>query len=140
MTPEAMAALHARVFTTPRPWSEAEFSSLLTGAGVFTLGGPQGFVLGRAIAGEAEVLTLAVAPEARRQGIARGLMEGFARKVVESGAETAFLEVAEDNAAAIGLYLSLGYTASGRRRRYFQTPDGKSLDALVMTKTLSEMP
>lgn len=136
MTPEALAALHKRVFTTPRPWSAAEFSDLLAMTGVFLIDHPDGFVLGRAIADEAEVLTLAVAPQARRQGIARQLMLKFAQKAAQDRAEAVFLEVAEDNAAAIGLYLSLGYTVSGRRRGYFETPNHKRLDALVMTKPL----
>ncbi len=136
MTPDDLAALHKLAFTTPRPWSVAEFASLLDLAGVFLIHQPDGFVLGRAIAGEAEVLTLAVAPEARRQGIARQLMQGFETTARANAAEAAFLEVAEDNAAAIALYLSLGYTANGRRRGYFETPDHKRLDALVMTKPI----
>lgn len=135
MTPSAMAALHARVFTTPRPWSSTEFSSLLAGEGVFVLGDAQGFVMGRAIAGEAEILTLAVAPEARRQGIARKLMAGFSTEAIKNGAITAFLEVADTNSAAISLYLSNGYVISGRRRRYFDTPQGEKIDAIVMTKS-----
>ncbi|WP_323005732.1 N-acetyltransferase [Pseudorhodobacter sp.] len=140
MTPAALAALHARVFTTPRPWSAAEFAALMGGPGVYVLGDPLGFVMGRAIAGEAEVLTLAVAPEARRQGVARGLMARFENNALEKHAETAFLEVAEDNSAAIHLYLSLGYTEAGRRRGYFAPPQdprqGPRRDAIVMTKAL----
>jgi ribosomal-protein-alanine N-acetyltransferase len=137
VTPDALAALHAQVFTTPRPWSASEFSSLISGAGVFVLGDALGFVMGRAIAGEAEVLTLAVAPNARRQGIARRLMVDFAQSAMAQGAEAAFLEVAADNSAAIGLYLSLGYKASGRRKGYFDTPDGQRIDAIVMAKALA---
>lgn len=136
MTPTDLAALHKLAFTTPRPWSAAAFTGLLDMTGVFQIGSPKGFVLGRAIAGEAEVLTLAVSPESRRQGIARRLMLDFANKAEQAAAETAFLEVAEDNAAAIGLYLSLGYTVGGRRRGYFETPDHQRLDALIMTKSL----
>ncbi|MGO4907733.1 GNAT family N-acetyltransferase [Pseudorhodobacter sp. W20_MBD10_FR17] len=136
MTPTDLATLHKQAFTTPRPWSADAFTGLLDMAGVFLIGSPKGFILGRAIAGEAEVLTLAVAPEWRRQGIARQLMLDFARKAEQNAAETAFLEVAEDNAAAIGLYLSLGYTVGGRRREYFEAPDHKRLDALIMTKSL----
>ena len=91
--------------------------------------------MGRAIAGEAEILTLAVAPEARRQGIARKLMAGFSTEAIKNGAITAFLEVADTNSAAISLYLSNGYVISGRRRRYFDTPQGEKIDAIVMTKS-----
>jgi [ribosomal protein S18]-alanine N-acetyltransferase len=138
MTPAALAALHRATFTTPRPWSETEIAALLAGTGVFTLGDARGFVMGRAVAGEAEVLTLAVAPDQRRQGIARSLMQGFATRAHTMGAETAFLEVAADNTAAIALYLSLGYATAGRRKGYFETPEGHRIDALVMTKTLTQ--
>jgi len=137
MTPTALSALHRSAFTTPRPWSAAEITALLTGIGVFWLGDPRGFVMGRSVAGEVEVLTLAVAPERRRQGVARALMQGFADQAIATGATTAFLEVAADNAAAIALYLSLGYTPAGRRRGYFETPQGQRIDALVMTKALA---
>jgi [ribosomal protein S18]-alanine N-acetyltransferase len=137
VTPAALATLHHAAFTTPRPWSEAEIAGLMQGAGVFCLGDTRGFVMGRAIAGEAEVLTLAVAPDHRRQGVARGLMQAFAAHALQASAETAFLEVAADNVAAIALYLSLGYTQAGRRKGYFETPAGSRIDALVMAKPLA---
>ena len=136
MTPDALSALHHSAFTTPRPWSAAEIVALLSGTGVFWHGDANGFVMGRSIAGEAEVLTLAVAPDQRRKGIARTLMQRFDNHARATGAETAFLEVAEDNIAATALYLSLGYTQVGRRRGYFATPQGQHIDALVMTKSL----
>ncbi len=139
MTPAALAALHGRCFTTPRPWSEAAFAGLLPSVGVFVLGDARGFVMGRAVAGEAEVLTLAVDPAQRRQGLARELMAAFAAKARELGAESAFLEVAEDNAAAIALYLSLGYAPVGHRRGYFKTPQGQHIDALVLTRPLAPL-
>ncbi len=137
MTPAALSALHQSAFTTPRPWSEAEITALLTGIGVFWLGDTRGFVMGRSVAGEVEVLTLAVAPKMRRQGVARALMQDFAKHAFATGAEAAFLEVAADNTAAIALYLSLGYVQAGRRRGYFETSQGQRIDALVMTKMLT---
>jgi ribosomal-protein-alanine N-acetyltransferase len=137
VTPDTLAALHSRAFTTPRPWSADEIAALLQGAGVFCLGDVRGFVMGRAIAGEAEVLTLAVAPDQRRQGVARDLMHRFADHARDAGAEAAFLEVAADNDPAIALYLSLGYAQAGRRKGYFETPQGARVDALVLTKSLA---
>ena len=134
--PSDMAALHARCFITPPPWSAQAFAGLQASTGVFTHGDARGFVLGRALAGEAEVLTLAVAPEARRLGLGHALMQHFHDTARDAGAETAFLEVAENNAAAIALYLSLGYTRTGTRRGYFKSADSLSLDALVMAKPL----
>ena len=72
MTPAALAALHARCFAAhPRPWSATEIEGLLDSPPNFLIDLPQGFLIGRAVADEAELLTLAVAPETRRQGLAR---------------------------------------------------------------------
>ena len=132
MTPAELAHLHGLCFTRPRPWQTAEFAALLDSPHAFLLSRPQGFLLGRVIADEAELLTLAVAPDARRQGIARDLVGSFAATSRARGAAHAFLEVAADNAAAQTLYLAAGWAESGRRRRYY----GPDLDAIVMVLRL----
>lgn len=137
MTPAEMAALHALCFDVPRPWSEAEFASLITGTGVFTVGGDRSLAMGRAIAGEAELLTLAVHPAARGQGYGRETLAAFERTALAFGAETAFLEVAANNAVAIALYTQAGYLESGRRRGYYNLPSHSPVDALVMNKPLA---
>lgn len=137
MTPEALAALHARCFTTPRPWAAAEFAALLADPLAFLLvEGDAGFLLGRAVAGEAELLTIAVAPEARRRGLGRKLVARFLYQARLRAAERAFLEVAAGNAAALRLYHAAGFVESGRRRGYYAGPDGQSGDALVLTRVL----
>ena len=128
MTPADLAALHARCFTVPRPWSAAEFDDLIHAPGCFLLLRPQAFLLGRAIAGEAELMTLAVAPESRRQGLGQALVEGFAAASRDRGASQAFLEVAADNVPAIALYHAAGWVRAGLRRRYY----GATTDAIVM--------
>lgn len=141
MTPEALAALHARCFTTPRPWSAGEFAQLLDSPRCFLLTRPQdgppntplGFLLGRVIADEAELLTLAVAPEARRAGLGRDLTREFAATSRARGATGAFLEVAADNRAARALYAGLGWREAGRRRGYY----GPGRDALVLSLALA---
>ena len=132
MTPDRLAALHARCFTRPRPWTVAEFANLLASPHAFLLTRPDGFLLGRLVVDEAEVLTLAVAPQSRRQGTARDLMDDFAATSRDRGATRAFLEVAGDNAPAQALYHGTGWRESGRRRRYY----GPDLDAIVMALTL----
>jgi hypothetical protein len=73
MTPADLAALHARCFRTPPPWSAADFATFVADPLAFLLvEGDAGFLLGRAVAGEAELLTLAVAPESRRRGWGAG--------------------------------------------------------------------
>ena len=136
MTPAAMAVLHARCFTTPRPWTAAEFADLLAEPPVFAVTVPLGFALGRVVADEAELLTIAVAPEVRRQGAGQALMTAFARTSVVRGAATAFLEVAADNAAALALYRRSGFAEAGRRRGYYHLAGNPPVDALVMVKSL----
>ena len=137
MTPESLAALHWRCFTAPPPWDAAAFAGFLADPLIFVLvEGDAGFLLGRAVAGEAEVLTLAVAPESRRRGLGRKLVARFLYQARLRGAEMAFLEVAADNAAAQALYARAGFAESGRRRGYYRRPDGSALDALVMQRAL----
>ncbi|MBU2957108.1 GNAT family N-acetyltransferase [Paracoccus sp. 1_MG-2023] len=128
----ALAATHAACFTVPRPWSAAEFDDLLAGPGAFLLGNPRAFLLGRALAGEAELLTLAVDLALRRRGIARELLAEFADRAARLGAEEAFLEVAADNVAARSLYLRNGWVEAGLRPRYY----GPATDAIVMRSRL----
>jgi [ribosomal protein S18]-alanine N-acetyltransferase len=139
MTPAQQAALHALCFTSPRPWSHAEFSDLNAVPGVFLVhDAGQGFVIGRAIAGEAELLTIAVHPEARRQGIAQTLLAAYETEARRRDASESFLEVAADNIAAISLYEGAGYRESGRRKGYYHQPDGRKTDALLMVKHLAD--
>lgn len=129
MTPAALAALHLRCFdAAPRPWSAAEFADLLTGQGIFLLTREHGFLLGRVILDEAELLTLAVAPESRRSGIGRSLTMEFAATSFDRGAQTAFLEVAAHNRPARALYAGLGWRDVGLRRNYYAAGN----DAVIM--------
>jgi ribosomal-protein-alanine N-acetyltransferase len=135
----ALAAAHATAF--PAPWSAAEFRDLLASPGVFGFlaeeGTPQAMILCRVAAGEVEVLTLAVAPERRRQGVGRELVRAAMDAARHAGAEAAFLEVAADNPAAAALYASLGFRRAGLRRAYYDRgPEGR-VDALVMRLDLN---
>ena len=90
-------------------------------------GRPVGYAAFRHAAGEAELLRLAVRPEERRRGVARALFIEGAGRLQEEGLQVCFLEVRLDNAPAIALYESLGFTRTGRRRGYYR--DGT--DALI---------
>lgn len=136
MPPDALAALHARCFETPRPWHAHEFTSMLASYGVFLHSTQAGFILGREIVGEAEVLTLAVDPTSQRQGVGRMLLAKFEAQAIQRGATEAFLEVACDNVAAIALYRTANYTESGKRAAYYSPPNGPKIDALMMRKPL----
>ncbi|MEO0990936.1 MAG: GNAT family N-acetyltransferase, partial [Pseudomonadota bacterium] len=78
---------------------------------------------------------LAVAPEARRKGLARSLVRKFEEEAHARKAAEAFLEVAETNHAARGLYATGGWTEVGLRPGYYTSPDGTT-DALVLRKSL----
>ncbi|WP_372838507.1 GNAT family N-acetyltransferase [Phaeovulum sp.] len=134
MTPAALAALHAAAFTTPRPWNANEFEALLGATGVFLRGDSRGFVMGRVVAGEAELLTLAVAPQERRKGLGLALLAAFDDAARAAGADSGFLEVAAENAPARALYSAAGWREVGKRRGYYRLPDGGADDALVLTR------
>ena len=99
--------------------------------------GVGGFILVRTVADEAEILTLAVRPADRRRGIAAGLVARGASVAAAQGASRLFLEVAEDNDAARGLYERAGFVEAGRRPRYYARADGSRTDALILTLNLS---
>lgn len=133
-----MARLHAACFETPRPWTETEFAGLLCLSGVFLCtDGESGFALGRVLHDESELLTLAVAPEARRRGIGRRLLDGFEAQAAAAGASAAFLEVSAENRSAQQLYETQGYRHAGRRKGYYRAPSGERIDALILRRDLA---
>lgn len=135
MTPDDMAAVYAAAFPLGRAWSADEIAAVVDGPGGFAVTGETGFALGRAIAGEAELITIAVAPRARRNGIGRALLARFEAEARALRAEAAFLEVADDNAAALALYRGAGWQETGRRKGYYARPAGP-VDAVTMAKAL----
>jgi ribosomal-protein-alanine N-acetyltransferase len=134
-----LAALHAGGIGAAGPaWDEAAFASLLGLPGRIALVAaegedPAGFVLLGVAADEAEIITLAVLPRARRRGIGRALAMAAAAHAAASGATRLFLEVAEDNGPALALYAGAGFVAVGRRRGYY----GGVVDARVLALSLS---
>jgi ribosomal-protein-alanine N-acetyltransferase len=126
---EALAGCHALSFA--QAWSAASLRDLFAGPGVFAFTLPPGFVLARAAGGEAEILTLAVAPPARRQGLGRALVRAAAARAAALGAKTLFLEVATDNQAGIGLYQGLGFAVAGRRKAYYGEKDAHLLKVIL---------
>ncbi|MFY0681015.1 MAG: GNAT family N-acetyltransferase [Thalassovita sp.] len=137
MTPDALATLHAAAFTTQRPWSADEFASLLSSKFVFLAPVSNGFALGRVIADEAELLTLAVAPSYQGQGLGRRAMAQYHAVAATKGACSSFLEVAETNLSARHLYDSLGYQQTGRRADYYRLIDGKMVAAVAMSCSIT---
>ena len=136
MTPNELARIHAAAFTQARPWSAKEFTDLVQSPHVHLTANPAGFALWRAVAGEAELMTIAVAPEYQGKGHGDALMRAW-MTAARDLAETAFLEVAADNHAALRLYEKAGFTTNARRRAYYPRDAGESVDAIVMRATLA---
>jgi ribosomal-protein-alanine N-acetyltransferase len=78
-----------------------------------------GFLVGRVLGeGECELLNLAVAPQWRRKGIGRGLIQAF----LDESAGAVYLELRESNRAALNLYKSMGFQEVSRRSNYYNSP------------------
>ncbi len=134
-----LALLHASAF--PEPWSESAIGRLIgADAGVALVASsgpcepPAGFVIAFAVADEAEILTIAVRLELRRQGIARKLIEALIEDVAARGVEQIHLEAGARNAAALALYRSLGFELKGRRASYYWHAGEPPEDAVLMAK------
>ncbi|MCW5721226.1 MAG: ribosomal protein S18-alanine N-acetyltransferase [Devosia sp.] len=95
-----------------------------------------GFALIRAVADEAELLTIAVDPKWRGKGVGRALLEAVFADLMLSPAKRMFLEVDEQNHAAIALYKRLGFVTISSRKGYYARPDGSAATALVMARDL----
>ena len=95
-----------------------------------------GFALIRAVADEAELLTIAVEPRWRGKGVGRALMDAVFADLMLSPARRMFLEVDEQNHAAIRLYEKLGFSTISSRKGYYPRPDGSAATALVMARDL----
>ncbi len=121
-----LAAIHAATFPPGERWGEAAMAGLLASPGVFGFVDERGgCVLARAVAGEAEILTVAVSPVLQRRGVGRALLDAVL--AVTDGLPV-FLEVAADNMAARGLYASAGFVPCGHRRNYY----GAGRDAVIL--------
>ena len=142
LTPDAEQAglleqIHAAAFSASSHWSAQDFAADLSSRIILADSALRsGVLVLQAIADEAEVLTLGVVPSARGQGLAHALMEHGLRIVRDRNIKNIFLEVADDNAPAIGLYRRLGFRETGRRQKYYRRANGDKVDALVMSMRL----
>ena len=136
----ALAALHGASFR--RGWSEDEFERLLFDRSVLahraTLGHqPVGFIISRIAAGEAEILSVAVARAQQGRGLARRLLDLHMRRLAGLGVRTIFLEVDDDNVPARRLYARNAFRQVGRRAGYYPRPGSAAGAALVLRRDLA---
>ncbi len=130
-----LAALHRASFPSLEVWSAELIGPILLSPTGFGLIHPAGaMLLGRVAVDEAEILTLAVVPGARRRGLARALLLSAMAQAAAAGAVSMVLEVGITNQAARRLYDAAGFVAVGLRRLYYR--DGS--DAVVMRAALGE--
>ena len=86
-----------------------------------------GFVCGRIVADEAEILNLAIRPELRNRGIGKALVGKLLHTFILQGVAQVFLEVRKSNATAIAFYHHLGFRQVGERPGYYQNPTEPAL-------------
>ena len=134
---QALAALHAGSFH--RGWTDDEFRELLAQPNVLAhriaIGDSVvGFILSRMIAGEAEILSIAVSSSQRGKGLGRQLLNLHLRRLAGLGMGPVFLEVAEDNVPARRLYRRAGFRDVGRREAYYPQHEGSA--ALLLRRDL----
>jgi ribosomal-protein-alanine N-acetyltransferase len=139
------AELHRLAFDF-EAWDATALGEVLAMPGAFGLlaigpapeakAAPLGLLMGLLVAQDAELLTLAVPPARRRQGVATLLTRDFLRRATAAGALNVFLEVAEDNVPAQHLYSRLGFKMEGKRRGYYQRPGGRTVAAHLLRRSL----
>ena len=133
------ADIHRKCFDDP--WTEDNFRALLSDATVLgTVSGGDAIeccLLVRTAADEAEVLTLATIPQARRKGLASLLLEAAIREMAAGGVRSFFLEVAENNRPALALYAKSGFRAVGKRPNYYVSKQGGAVNALILRQDLN---
>lgn len=134
----ALAELERGAFSDP--WTEEQLRSALGWPGAVALvaedaDGLIGYVLGRVVVDQAEILSLATIAARRRRGIGRQMLGAALAIMVERGARSAWLEVRVSNEAALAMYRAAGFVAAGRRPDYYRQPRE---DALILRRELGE--
>ncbi len=135
-----VAALHGKLFE--KAWDAEGVRRLLEHPACLGLvalepaGGSAivGFVIAQLAAGEGEILSLGVDPGWQRRGLGSRLVATIVETARSKDVHRLFLDVAESNSAAIGLYARLGFTQMGRRKAYYAHADGSREDALLMVR------
>ena len=138
-----VARLHAVCFPD-EAWDSSALATILAMAGSEAWiarvedGAIYALVIMQCLGEDAEILTLGVSPERRRQGIARAMLAEMFARAAGAGAKRVFLEVAADNEAGLALYRALGFTRHGTRPAYYQRRQGQAVDAWRLGLDISQ--
>ena len=124
-----LANLHKKCFPK-KPWSADDFRDLKN-SGCEIIMSENGFIVYRIAVDEAEIITIGVNPEMRRQGIASAMIGIIEKTLLNQGIKKIFLEVATTNTPAKKLYENMGFKVAGLRPKYY---DG--VDAILMSKDI----
>lgn len=140
---QQLATIHQQAFSElgqtgwgPDTLSETCASTGAVLVAAFSAEQPIGLALFQQVLDEAELVTLAVAPEHQGKSIASKLMQWAETKLAERGVRTFFLEVRADNATAIRLYENLDFKATSVRKGYYKVDGDVRIDAVNYSKTL----
>ena len=90
-----------------------------------------GYLLATIIDDEAEILSIGVTPDRQSRGVGKQLLQHFFDHGVSLNMARVFLEVAEDNVPALGLYRDFGFVEFARRKGYYKQGSRK-IDAIMM--------
>ena len=141
---EIVAKIHATCFFDA--WGPSMIQQVLDMPGTFGFVARRqnyssivGFALARVAADECELLSLGVASEYRASGTGALLLTAAMAHAAAERARWFFLEVAEDNEAALCLYGTHGLTKVGYRLNYYENADGSKTNALTMRCALPEL-
>ena len=123
-------------------WTRSQLGGILPMAGVSLVLAREpdtadaiGFSLFRTVAGESELLLIAVTPSRHRRGVGRMLLDDFLDRVRNDGVARVHLEVRDGN-SAVSLYREAGFSPVGRRRNYYHAADGRRFDAVTLAYEL----
>ena len=138
-----ISELHYKAFiaSSDQEWSEKAFREMLSikGTNCYLVKrdmNPIGFALMRRIADEVEIITFCILPNECKNGYATLLLEWIIKDLQRQSIKRLFLEVRENNVAAIGLYKKCSFDIIGRRNGYYQIKNGENIDAIVMQRVL----
>lgn len=126
---EKLSNLHKKCFPT-KPWSADDFRDLKN-SGCEIIMSENGFIVYRIAVDEAEIITIGVNPDFRRNGIASAMIGIIEKTLKNQAVKKLFLEVASNNIPAQKLYESMGFKTVGLRPKYY---DG--VDAILMSKDI----
>lgn len=134
------AIMEIEVASFTAPWSRSSYEELapLDSVDIWVAragGRLVGYMLFQHVGSEMELHTLAVAPDMRRRGIAKRLLETMSSEAARLDVKDIFLQVRPTNGAARALYGAMGFKEVGLRRAYYKD-DGE--DALVLKLVMGE--